>query len=54
MMNLDGARAGDGIQKNPEGPTSNEDGVGITDPVFSSQEKKLNYEVPDGWSVLKA
>lgn len=66
MMNVDAARAGDGVTsgtKKPEyrvphsddagGPTTNP-GVGPTEPVFESQEKKLNIEVPDGWRTVES
>jgi hypothetical protein len=40
MMNMDGARAGDGpVKKQPEN--------------FETEEKKLNIEVPAGWKSLK-
>ena len=48
MMNIDQARAGgEGIITND--PKELKD---LTDdPVFSSQERKLNIEVPEGWNV---
>ena len=49
MMNIDQARAGgEGIIQ----PLKQEKEVSdLTEPVFSSQERKLNIEVPEGWSV---
>jgi pyruvate dehydrogenase complex dehydrogenase (E1) component len=66
MMNMDGARAGNGVTSFPSpkkyrvphsddsgGPTTNP-GVGPTEPVFESQEKKLNIEVPEGWRSVES
>ena len=59
-MNVDQARAGDGmkgilsppkpkpVKKNPDDMS---DVPGVTEPVFSSEEQKLNIEVPQGWKV---
>lgn len=59
MMNIDAARAGDGLlspkkeKKGKVGENSSPTSVSATspDPVFSSEEKKFNFEVPEGWSV---
>ena len=68
MMNLDGARAGEGVVKQPGilSPKKGEDyGVtttpkeesknspGVTEPVFSSEERDLNIEIPTGWHVKR-
>jgi hypothetical protein len=56
MMNMDGARAGDGMvspkKKRPEGPTKNEETAGPTEPVFAAEEHKLRIEVPEGWKSV--
>jgi hypothetical protein len=56
MMNMDGARAGDGMvspkKKRPEGPTKNEETAGPTEPVFAAEEHKLRIEVPEGWKTV--
>lgn len=67
MMNLDGARASDGgvttgVKKteyrvphsDDAGGVTTNPGVGPTEPVFESQEKKLNIEVPDGWRSVES
>jgi hypothetical protein len=53
MMNIDDARAGDGLlsPKKEKKPQQQPPQPKNTEPVFSSEEKKLNIEVPDGWSV---
>jgi hypothetical protein len=50
MMNIDQARAGgEGLIQPKKQEKELKD---LTDdPVFSSQERKLNIEVPEGWSV---
>ena len=54
MMNIDAARAGDGLlspKKEKRGRSDSSVSATSPDPVFSSEEKKLNIEVPEGWSV---
>lgn len=59
MMNIDAARAGDGLlspkKRKDEGYKNEKRNDPVTatspDPIFSSEEKKLNVEVPDGWTV---
>lgn len=59
MMNMDQARSGDGMKgilspPKPKTEKKNPDVSevpGPTDPVFSSEEQKLNIEVPQGWKV---
>lgn len=64
MMNIDGARAADPVVKkapltdpNPlvKSKPHKKDGENVspgpTEPVFSSEEKKLNIEVPEGWHI---
>lgn len=57
MMNMDQARAGEGILSPPKptptkkNPDDMSDVPGVTEPVFSSEEQKLNIEVPQGWKV---
>jgi hypothetical protein len=50
MMNIDQARAGDGLVQ-PKKKEEEQESADLTGPVFSSQEKKLNIEVPEGWRV---
>ena len=64
-MNLDGARAGEGVVKQPgilspkKGESGGvttpevEDDKGVTEPVFSSEERDLNIEIPTGWHVKR-
>lgn len=62
MMNIDSARVADPVVKKAKaetGPnplmskdnTRANDSPGVTEPVFSSEEKKLNIEVPEGWHI---
>lgn len=57
MMNMDQARSGDGIlsppktSKEKKDPDSVSDVPGVTEPVFSGEEQKLNIEIPSGWKV---
>lgn len=55
MMNIDQARAGEGIVS-PAKPEKKKESEtpGVTEPVFSSQEQKLNIEVPSGWKVVES
>ena len=57
MMNLDGARAGEGIlspkKDNPDPEKIQPNPSGPTEPVFSSEERNLNIEIPTGWSVKR-
>lgn len=59
-MNMDQARSGDGMKgilspPKPKAEKKNPDDIsdvaGVTEPVFSGQEQKLNIEVPQGWKV---
>ena len=62
-MNLDGARAGEAIVKQPGilSPKKEKPDPGVTqpqadmgdspEPVFSSEEHDLNIEIPAGWRV---
>lgn len=54
-MNIDQARAGEGIVS-PVKPEKKKgaEGPGVTEPVFSSQEQKLNIEIPSGWKVVES
>ena len=66
MMNVDGARAGEGVVKQPgilspkkeqesggvtQPQREDKSSPGVTEPVFSSEEKDLNIEIPTGWRV---
>jgi hypothetical protein len=66
MMNVDGARAGDPVVKfqtprkgekrqrsDKTGGVTTNPGAGVTDPVFESEERKLNIEIPEGWSAVR-
>ncbi len=54
-MNMDQARSGDGILSPPKTPNKKKDPdsmsdvPGVTEPVFSGEEQKLNIEIPSGW-----
>jgi hypothetical protein len=66
MMNIDQARSGEGVVKQPgllspkkkkpepgvtQPQTEMGDSPGITEPVFSGEEHDLNIEIPSGWRV---
>ena len=55
MVNIDQARAGEGIVSPVKPEKKKEsDAPGVTEPVFSSQEQKLNVEIPTGWKVVES
>jgi hypothetical protein len=52
MMNMDMARAGEGVVSEKKKDDEKEATVtGGDNPIFSSEEKKLNIEVPEGWKT---
>jgi hypothetical protein len=54
MMNMDMARAGDPVMKDKKQKEESE-GASVTggdNPLFSSEESKLNIEVPEGWKTV--
>lgn len=56
MMDIDSARAADPVVKKAPNPLLSKESKentnpGVTEPVFSSEEKKLNIEVPEGWHI---
>lgn len=54
MMNMDQARSGEGIVSPAKPEKKGAEGPGVTEPVFSSQEQKLNVEIPTGWKVVES
>lgn len=54
MMNMDQARAGEGIVSPAKPEKKKSENPGVTEPVFSSQEQKLNVEIPTGWKVVES
>ena len=54
MMNMDQARSGEGIVSPAKPEKKKADAPGVTEPVFSSQEQKLNVEIPSGWKVVES
>ncbi len=53
MMNLDMARAGEGMVSGDKRKEQEQEATvtGGDNPIFSSEEKKLNIEVPEGWKT---
>jgi hypothetical protein len=57
MMNMDMARAGGEGMISKEKPQKREEPeqeatvTGGNNPIFSSEEKPLNIEIPEGWKV---
>jgi hypothetical protein len=54
MMNTDMARAGDPVLKDKKKKEESKDAsiTGGDNPLFSSEESKLNIEVPEGWKTV--
>jgi hypothetical protein len=54
MMNMDMSRAGDSMMSDKKKKEESED-ASVTkgdNPLFSSEESKLNIEVPEGWKTV--
>lgn len=55
MMGMDMARAGDPVVGKKDKKESDDNDASVTkgdNPLFSSEESKLNIEVPEGWKAV--
>jgi hypothetical protein len=55
MMGIDAARVSDpviGNEKKKEKDSQPDPVMSGNNPIFSSEEKKLNIEVPEGWKTV--